>query len=116
VELVYIDDTWRDAALSSANPAQGAVHYLLLLKNGIDRMSSGKRHVAAHLNDEQRALLAQVPSLSPTMASIIEGRVAYGRLFLPRARRFMERHGQTYPEAFEAATVQHLWETLGLSL
>jgi predicted nucleotidyltransferase len=89
---------------------------LLLLENGIDRMSSGKRHGAAHLNDEQRALLAQVPSLSPTMASIIEGRVAYGRLFLPRARRFMERHGQTYPEAFEAATIQHLWETLGLSL
>jgi hypothetical protein len=89
---------------------------LLFLENGIDRMSSGKRHVAAHLNDEQRALLAQVPSLAPTIASIIEGRVAYGRLFLPRARCFMERHGQTYPEAFEAATIQHLWETLGLSL
>jgi len=89
---------------------------LLLLENGIDRISTGKRHVAAHLNDEQRAILAQVPSLSPTMASIIEGRVAYGRLFLPRARRLMERRGQAYPEAFEAATIQHLQETLGLSL
>jgi hypothetical protein len=89
---------------------------LLLLENGIDRTFRGKRHVAAHLDDEQRALLAQVPSLAPTMESIIEGRIAYGRLFLPRARRLMERHGQSYPAAFEAATVQHLWETLGLRL
>ncbi len=28
VEFVYIDDTWRDAALSSAVPAQGAFHFL----------------------------------------------------------------------------------------
>jgi len=89
---------------------------LLLLENGINRTFTGKRHVAAHLNDEQRTILAQVPSLSPTMASIIEGRVAYGRLFLPRARRLMESRGQAYPEAFEAATIQHLRETLGLSL
>src|SRR5437660_5690499 len=89
---------------------------LLLLENGIDRTVSGKRHVAAYLNGEQRAILAQVPSLAPTMTSIIEGRVAYGRLFLPRARRLMALHGQPYPEAFEAATIQHLRETLGLSL
>lgn len=89
---------------------------LLLLENGTDRTFSGKRHVAAHLDDEQRALLAQVPSLAPTMESIIEGRIAYGRLFLPRARRLMERHGQSYPAAFEAATTQYLWEMLGLRL
>jgi len=28
----------------------------------------------------------------------------------------MEAHGQVYPEAFETATKQHLWETLGLRL
>jgi len=79
-------------------------------------MITGKRHVAAFLNDEQRAILAQVPSLAPTMQSLIQGRVAYGRLFLPRAQRLMEAHGQVYPEAFEAATKRHLGETLGLSL
>jgi len=89
---------------------------LLLLENGIDRMTTGKRQVAALLNDEQRAILAQVPSLAPTMQSLIQGRVAYGRLFLPRAQRLMEAHGQVYPEAFEAATKRHLGETLGLSL
>jgi hypothetical protein len=89
---------------------------LLLLENGIDRTVRGKRHVATHLDNEQRALLARVPSLAPTMESIIEGRIAYGRLFLPRARRLMEIHGQSYPAAFEAATTQHLWETLGLRL
>ena len=89
---------------------------LLLLENGIDRGTSGKRHVAAFLNEEQRAILAQVPSLAPTMESLVQGRVAYGRLFLPRARRLMEALGQVYPEDFEAATKRHLWETLGLSL
>lgn len=88
---------------------------LLLLENGIDRMTTGKRHVAAFLNEEQQAILAQVPSLAPTMESLIQGRVAYGRLFLPRAQRLMEAHGQVYPEAFEAATKRHLWETLGLN-
>jgi hypothetical protein len=48
--------------------------------------------------------------------SLIQGRIAYGRLFLPRAQRLMEARGQVYPEAFEAATKRHLWETLGLSL
>lgn len=88
---------------------------LLLMENGIDRMSMGKRHVVAFLNAEQRAVLADVPSLAPTMASVIEGRVAYGRLFLPRARRLMEANGLAYPEAFEAATRRSLQETLGLN-
>lgn len=89
---------------------------LLLMENGIDRMASGKRHVAAFLNDEQRALLARVPPLEPTMDSVIQGRIAYGRLFLPRARWLMESHSLTYPAAFEAATRQHLQDALGLSL
>lgn len=89
---------------------------LLLLENGIDRAATGKRHVAAFLTDEQRAILAQVPSLTPTMESLIQGCVVYGQLFLPRARRLMEAYGQVYPEDFEAATKRHLLETLGLSL
>lgn len=89
---------------------------LLLMENGIDRMSMGKRHVVAFLNEEQRAVLAGVPSLAPTMASVIEGRVAYGRLFLPRARRLMEANGLVYPAEFEDATRRSLQETLGLSL
>ncbi|HEU5198897.1 MAG TPA: hypothetical protein VFU32_04630, partial [Ktedonobacterales bacterium] len=89
---------------------------LLLMENGIDRMATGKRHVAAFLNDDQRALLAQVPPLEPTMDSVIQGRAAYGRLFLPRARRLMESHGLAYPTAFEEATRRHLQDTLGLSV
>lgn len=88
---------------------------LLFLERGIDRTAPGKRHIAS-LNEEQQAILAQVPTIAPTMESLIQGRVAYGRLFLPRARRLMEAHDQVYPEAFEAATKQYLWKTLGLSL
>lgn len=89
---------------------------LLLLENGIDRMTTGKRHVAAFLTQEQQAILAQAPALAPTMDSLIQGRLAYGRLFLPRARRLMQAHGQIYPDAFEAATREHLWVTLGVRL
>jgi hypothetical protein len=89
---------------------------LLLMENGIDRTTTGKRHVAAFLTDEQRALLAGVPPLEPTMPSVIEARLAYARLFLPRARRLMAAHDLTYPAAFEAATKHHLAETLHLSL
>jgi len=88
---------------------------LLLLENGIDRMAGGKRHVAVYLSDEQRAVLAAVPILAPTMESVIEGRVAYARLFLPRARRLMEAHGQVYLDEFETATMKHLLERLGLT-
>jgi hypothetical protein len=82
---------------------------LLLLECGIDRLTTGTRHVAALLTGEQRAVLAQVATLAPTMDSLIQGRIIYGHLFLPRARRL----GQVYPEAFEEATRRHLWETPG---
>lgn len=89
---------------------------LLLMECGIDRATSGKRHVVAHLDDEQRAVLAQVPTLAPTMDSIIQGRLAYARLFLPRAQRLMQAHRLSYPAAFEAATRRYLLETLGVAL
>src|SRR5215469_5608460 len=89
---------------------------LLLLENGVDRTTTGKRHVAALLNDEQRAIQAQMPPLAPTMESIIQGRATYGRLFLPRARQLMEKQGYSYPEAFEQAIRRYLLETLGLTI
>ena len=76
----------------------------------------GKRHVAPLLNDEQRMVIASVPPLEPTMDSVVRGRVAYARLFLPRARRLMERHGLAYPQAFEEATRRHLEEALRLEI
>lgn len=89
---------------------------LLLLENGIDRTATGKRHVDPLLTSEQRAVLMQIPPLAPTMESIMQGRIAYGRLFLPRAQRLMASRNQAYPAVFEAATKQHLLETLSLSL
>jgi hypothetical protein len=89
---------------------------LLLAENGIDRAATGKRHVVALLNEDQRAVLAGVPPLEPTMGSVIQARLIYARLFLPRARRLMEANGLIYPVAFEDATRQHLAETLQLSL
>ncbi|HEY7781714.1 MAG TPA: hypothetical protein VIC85_16050 [Ktedonobacterales bacterium] len=93
----------------------GLLIALLLMEGGIDRMASGKRHVAALLDAEQRAVLASVPTLAPTMASVVEGRLAYARIFLPRARRLMAAHGLTYPQAFEDTTRAHLVATLGVS-
>ncbi|GEM_PF-692694 len=89
---------------------------LLLMENGIDRVATGKRHVASLLTDEQRAVLASVPALAPTMQSVIDGRVAYASLFLPRARRLMATNGLAYPEEFEKATREHLRSVLGVQV
>jgi hypothetical protein len=89
---------------------------LLLLENGIDRTITGKRHVAAFLSAEQRVVLAGVSSLDPSMESLIQGRLAYARVFLPRARRLMEARSLPYPDAFETATKQHLRDTLGVTV
>lgn len=94
----------------------GLLIALLLMESGIDRFSSGKRHVVASLDEEQRAVLASVPVLAPNMESIIAGRVAYARLFLPRARRLMAAHDLPYPQAFEDATRAHLLAVLGLAI
>jgi hypothetical protein len=66
--------------------------------------------------DEQRNALAGLPTLAPTLESIVEGRAAYVRLFLPRARRLMEAHNLSYPQAFEDATRQHLKQNLGIDV
>jgi hypothetical protein len=89
---------------------------LLLMENGIDRMAMGKRHVAKFLTNEQRDALANVPTLAPTIESIIQGRIAYARLFLPRARRLMQANNKIYPQTFEDATWQHLKRSLGLDV
>jgi hypothetical protein len=89
---------------------------LLLMENGIDRMVLCKRHVVVFLTDEQRDIIASVPPLAPTMASIIDGRIAYARLFLPRARRLMAANGMAYPDTFEAATLCHLKDQLHLDI
>ena len=85
-----------------------------MLANGMDRATLGKRHVAPLLTAEQRDVLAGVPALEPTMASVVAGRLAYARLFLPQARRLMGSLGLEYPRAFEDATRRHLREMLGV--
>jgi len=87
---------------------------LLLMENGIDRMTMSKRRVASLLNEEQRTVLANVPVLAPTLASLVRGRMDYARIFLPRARRLMESSDLEYPSDFEAATLCHLKDKLSL--
>jgi hypothetical protein len=89
---------------------------LLLMENGIDRMAMGKRHVAKFLTDEQRDLLNSIPPLAATMESIIQDRIAYAQIFLPRARRLMAANQIAYPEAFELATRQYLKDILGIDI
>jgi len=87
---------------------------LLLLENGVDRNAMGKRRVATLLSEEQRALLAALPPIAPDVASIAAGRLAYARVFLPRARRLLEANGLAYPDTLEEATRRHLRASLGL--
>jgi predicted nucleotidyltransferase len=88
---------------------------LFLLANGItDR--GGVLRLNPLLTDEQRTALDTISSFAPKREAVIAGHIACARLFLPLARSLFGRHGVTYPDAFERATLDHLNRALGVTL
>ena len=74
------------------------------------------KHLRGYLTDEQNALLASLPSLEPTIDSAIDGYLALGRIFLPRARRLAEHTGHPWPQAYEDASVAYFERSLGVRI
>lgn len=100
---------------------------LLLAEQGLTSVPPGRKPFAGnpfpftkrlrpYLTDEQKALLAALPPLAPTVDSAIEGFVALAKAFLPRARRLAERTGARWPAEFERASVSYFERSLGASL
>lgn len=87
---------------------------LLLLENDAPR--GGVKRLNPLLTDEQRATLAALPLPAPTRDAVIASQLAHARVFLPRARALLARHGLPYPDEFEQATRRHLQAALGITV
>lgn len=60
------------------------------------------------LTADQRAAMAALPATGPTREGVMEGNLAFARLFLPAARAFAAEHGAEWPAALEAAAQRNL--------
>jgi hypothetical protein len=68
------------------------------------------------LTDGQRRALEGLPPVAANRDSVFAANLALAALFLPLARRLVERTGAAWPADFEAATRRHLQARLGLIL
>lgn len=73
----------------------------------------GALHLSRLLSPDDLASIESLPPLEATRASVIAHTLACAELFLPSARRLLERAGVAWPEVFEAATLAHLRRELG---
>jgi Streptomycin adenylyltransferase len=78
--------------------------------------AGGALHLSRTLRPDQMAVLQDIPYPQADATQVVEAHAALARAFLPRARRLAERAGITWPVAFEAATLTHLQQTLGLAI
>ena len=69
---------------------------------------------SAVITDEQKELLAALPSPEPTRGAMISVHLAYAEAYLPRARRLAKVWGVDWPDRFEQATWNHLRASLSL--
>ena len=74
------------------------------------------KRLRTYLTEEQNELLLSLPPLVPTIDSVIEGYLALARAFLPRARRLAAETGNTWPAAYEAASVSYFERSLGVKV
>jgi predicted nucleotidyltransferase len=96
-------------ALSGIEHLRRMTFDLMLEENGIgphDR--GGALHLNPLLTPEQRQQLSVLPPLAANRESVIEGHLAFARLFLPQARKLASQSGMAWPELLESATRAHL--------
>ncbi|MGH9157625.1 MAG: hypothetical protein ACRD1K_17715 [Acidimicrobiales bacterium] len=74
------------------------------------------KRLRRYLTEEQHAVLVSLPPVAASIDSAIDGYVALGRVFLPRARRLAEATGAVWPAAYEQASVAHFERSVGVKL
>lgn len=67
------------------------------------------------LTPEQRAAMSALPAAGPSRDSVIQGNLAWAKLFLPIARAFAASRGAAWPDQLEAATRRHLQTVAGVA-
>jgi hypothetical protein len=87
---------------------------MMVEANGRTGDRGGVKRLRAFLTDEQRQAVEALPPPAANRESLIAANIALARLYIPLARSVAEREGVAWPEAFEAATREHLARTLGM--
>jgi hypothetical protein len=86
----------------------------LLVEASASRDKGGALHMSRVLSREQRQVLANLPSPTPTRDGVIEAHLAIARAFLPFARAVSAQMGLPWPSAFEEATWRYLEQEFGI--
>jgi hypothetical protein len=86
---------------------------LMVEANGKSGARGGVKRLNPFLTADQRAALEAIPYPGANRQSHIDSSVALARLYLPLGRQVL---GAAWPEAFEAATREHLKRALDIDL
>jgi predicted nucleotidyltransferase len=100
--------------VTGAGLLRSSLVQLFLEENGI--RDAGALHLKRLLTREQMSILEKMPGVSADRQSVIDASVNCARIFLPRAKALAHRLGVSWPEKFEAATLRHLNNALGIQL
>lgn len=95
---------------------RGMLVELMLEENGVPRSARGAKRLNGFLSAEQRAALEALPAPAAERAALLAAQAEIARLFLAHARPLAQRLGATWPEAFEAATREHLRREFDLTV
>ena len=93
---------------------RGMLVELLLEQNGVPRAARGAKRLNGFLGDGQRAELEALPVPAADRAALLAAQGEIARLFLAHAKPLAQRLDVAWPEAFVAATCDHLRRELGL--
>ncbi len=88
----------------------------LMLEDVAVEDRGGALHLNPLLPDDRRQILADLPPLQATRASVITGQLACAAAFLPLAHDLHRRCGLDWPQDLEDAARLHLHRTLAVSL
>lgn len=74
------------------------------------------KRLRCYLTDEQNSILESLPGVNASIDSVIDGYRALARVFLPRGRDLARRTGDSWPSAYERASVNYFERSLGASI
>jgi hypothetical protein len=84
-----------------------------LMLEEVPHPTGGALHPSRFLPPADMAILNSLPFPGPDRGAVVDAHFAIAQAFFPRARALSARTGVAWPEAFEAATLQHLRRTFG---
>ena len=88
-------------------------HLIALLRYETGVEQEGALHLGRSLAPQDMAMLYALPVPQPERASVLAASLALARVFAPRARVLLDRHGLAWPAPLEDATRRRLTLSFG---